>query len=313
MENRNQEILVEQQIGPESPEPEDNQKLATTGFQVVVREFLKDKIALVSVVVLVLILLLAFVGSLFLDKDSVTKIDILNRYTPWGQDGFILGTDEGGRDVFGLLIIGARNSIMIGFLITVFTSLIGIIYGLISGYFGGMTDVIMMRVVDFIMILPTTMIIIVLIVILPYNNVWTFTAIMSAFYWTGKARLIRSRVLSEVSLDYVNASKTLGSGNIMIMFREVLPNISSLIIVNLTLSFAGNIGIETGLSYLGFGLPPNVPSLGTLIGYANNADIIENKQWLWLPASLLILVMMLCINYIGQAMQRVADSKQRLG
>ncbi len=99
----------------------------------------------------------------------------------------------------------------------------------------------------------------------------------------------------------------------MIMFREILPNLSSLIIVNLTLNFAGNIGIETSLTYLGFGLPSTVPSLGTLIANARNADILENKTWIWLPAAIFILVMMLCINYVGQAFQRAADAKQRLG
>nr|WP_245578417.1 ABC transporter permease [Atopobacter phocae] len=291
----------------------DQPKSATLGFQVVIREFLKDKVALAALVILITILLTVFIGSLIIDEKSLMRVDVLNRYIPWGQDGYILGTDEGGRDIFGQLIIGARNSILIGFGITILTSFIGIVYGLISGYFGGIVDVIMMRIVDFIMILPTLMIIIVLVTIVPHYTVSSFIMIMSAFYWTGKARLIRSRVLSEASLDYVSASQTLGSSHFMIMFREVLPNISSIIIVNLTLSFAGNLGIETGLSYLGFGLPPSTPSLGTLVGMASSADIIENKQWVWLPASLLILVMMLCINYIGQAMQRVADSKQRLG
>ena len=136
---------------------------------------------------------------------------------------------------------------------------------------------------------------------------------MTAFYWVGSARLFRTRTLQEASLDYVNASKTLGSSDLRIMFREILPNLSSLIIVNLILRLAGNIGIETGLTYLGFGLPFTTPSLGTLISAAKNADIIENKLWVWLPATILILIMMLCINYVGQALQRAADSRQRLG
>ena len=97
------------------------------------------------------------------------------------------------------------------------------------------------------------------------------------------------------------------------MFREILPNLSSLIIVNLISRLAGNIGIETGLTYLGFGLPFTTPSLGSLISAAKNADIIENKLWVWVPAVVLIFIMMLCINYVGQALQRAADSRQRLG
>ncbi|MFV8816013.1 ABC transporter permease, partial [Aerococcus urinaeequi] len=137
--------------------------------------------------------------------------------------------------------------------------------------------------------------------------------IMSAFYWVGQARLIRSKALSESRRDYISASRTMGTPTYKILFREILPNLSSLIIVNVTLNFAANIGIETGLSYLGFGLPTSTPSLGTLVSYAQSPDILENKTWVWLPASLLILVLMLCINYVGQALKRSADAKQRLG
>ena len=98
-----------------------------------------------------------------------------------------------------------------------------------------------------------------------------------------------------------------------ILFREVLPNISSIIIVDSTLNLAGNIGIETGLTFLGFGFPPSIPSLGTLVGYARDPEVMSSKLWIWLPASILILVMMLCINYIGQALKRAADARQRIG
>ena len=136
---------------------------------------------------------------------------------------------------------------------------------------------------------------------------------MTAFYWVGTARLIRSKALSESRRDYVHASKTMGTSDFKIIFREVLPNISSIIIVDSTLALAGNIGIETGLSFLGFGLPPSIPSLGTLVGYATDPEVLSSKLWIWLPASILILIMMLCINYVGQALKRAADARQRLG
>lgn len=283
------------------------------GFRVIAREFLKDRVALVSLIILLSILLIVFIGSLFLNADEVMKVSLLDRYLQPGVDGHILGTDEGGKDIFGQLIIGARNSIVIGFSITIITSILGVSLGIISGYYGRRIDGFLMRVVDFIMILPMLMMIIVFVTVIKNYTIYHFIAIMSAFYWTGKARLFRTRTLSEASLDYVSASKTLGTSDFMIMFREILPNLSSLIIVNLTLNFAGNIGIETSLTYLGFGLPVNVPSLGTLISNARNAEILENKTWIWLPAAVFILVMMLCINYIGQAFQRAADAKQRLG
>lgn len=286
---------------------------AVVGFQVIAREFKKDKLAMFSLGLLIVLLLIIFIGSIiFFDQKEVMKVHILNRYTAPGAEYF-LGADEGGRDVLGQLFIGARNSITIGFSVTIITGIIGIGIGIISGYYGGIIDNILMRIVDFIMVLPINMIIIVFVSVVPKYNMFTFILIMSAFSWVGKARIFRSRTLSEAGRDYVNASKTLGTSDFKIMFREVMPNLSSLIIVNSTLNFAGNIGIETGLSFLGFGLPPTTPSLGTLIGFATSPDVIENKTWVWLPASLLILVLMLSINYVGQALQRAADSKQRLG
>ena len=284
-----------------------------TGFQVIVREFLKDKIALAALIILTLIFLFIYIGPFFINEATALKVNILQRYKAPGVNGYLLGSDEGGRDVFAMLVIGARNSVTIGFTITILTCIIGIIVGLISGYYGKWVDTTLMRVVDFIMILPTLMIIIVFVTVIPNYILFHFIIIMTLFFWVGSARLFRTRTLQEASLDYVNASKTLGSSDLQIMFREILPNISSLIIVNLILRLAGNIGIETGLTYLGFGLPYTTPSLGTLISAAKTQDIIENKMWVWLPATILILVMMLCINYIGQAFQRAADARQRLG
>ena len=284
-----------------------------TGFQVIVREFLKDKIALAALIILTLIFLFIYIGPFFINEATALKVNILQRYKAPGVNGYVLGSDEGGRDVFAMLVIGARNSVTIGFTITILTCIIGIIVGLISGYYGKWVDTTLMRIVDFIMILPTLMIIIVFVTVIPNYTLFHFILIMTLFYWVGSARLFRTRTLQEASLDYVNASKTLGSSDLQIMFREILPNISSLIIVNLILRLAGNIGIETGLTYLGFGLPYTTPSLGTLISAAKTQDIIENKMWVWLPATILILVMMLCINYIGQAFQRAADARQRLG
>ncbi|MGM0218853.1 ABC transporter permease [Enterococcus sp. AZ126] len=282
------------------------------GFRMIAREFKKDKLAIFSLVLLVAILLVVFIGALLTDQDKVMTVSILDKYAEPGGN-FILGADEGGRDILGQLIIGARNSVVIGFAITILTSIIGVGIGIISGYYGGIFDNAVMRVVDFIMILPIMMIIIVFVTIIPNYNVWSFVWIMSAFYWVAKARLFRSKTLSEVRRDYVSASKTLGTSDFKIMFREIMPNLSSLIITNLTINFAANIGIETTLTFLGFGLPTNVPSLGTLIGYASNGDVLANKTWIWVPASVLILVMMLCINYIGQAFKRSADARQRLG
>lgn len=297
-------------VNVQKSETEQNQ--APTGIHVIWRELAKDKLALFSLILFIGVVLFIYIYSFLLDQSAVTTINLRNIFSPPNAENW-LGTDYGGRDVFGQLVIGARNSLTIGIVITLVTSFIGITLGVIAGYFGGWVDYIIMRFIDFILVLPTTMLIIVFVSLVPRFNVVNFIFIMSLFYWTAIARLIRSKTLAEREFDYVSASKTLGSPNWKIILFQVLPNLSSIIIVNMTLNLAGNIGIETGLSYLGFGLPESVPSLGTLISYSTNPDVMQNKWWVWLPAAILILVLMLCINFVGQALKRAADARQRLG
>ncbi|MMZ46831.1 Dipeptide transport system permease protein DppC [compost metagenome] len=283
-----------------------------SSWSVLRRELVRDKKALVSIGFVILFLIFIYASVLFVNQDVVTTVDLgAIREAPGSVHW--LGTDRAGRDIFGQLVIGARNSFTIGFTITLLSAAIGLTLGLLAGFYGGMVDNIIMRIIDFILVLPFLMLVIVFVSIVPKSGIGSFIFIMTAFLWIGKARLIRAKVLSERELDYVQASKTLGTPNWKIIWFGVLPNLSSVVIVNLTLSLAGNIGIETGLSYLGFGLPESTPSLGTLVSYANDPDVLQNSWWMWLPASLLILVLMLAINFIGQALKRATDARQRLG
>lgn len=291
----------------------ESQSSPPTGIQVILREFKKDKLALGSFIFIVLLMVAVLVLSFVIDQAAVMKIQLLERFTEPGVNGYVLGADEAGRDMFGQLIIGAKNSILIAVAITILANFVGIALGIIMGYYGGFIDNFFMRIIDFFITLPTTMIIIVVVTIIPSYGIMDLIFIIAAFQWMGTARLVRSKALSEARRDYISASKTMGTSDFAIMFKGLLPNLSSLLIVEVTLSFAGNVGIETGLSFLGFGLPPSTPSLGTLVSYAMNPIILSSKWWIWLPASILILVMMLGINYVGQALRRAADAKQRLG
>lgn len=283
-----------------------------SGFKVIWRELMKDKLALTSLLFLILLAMFVFGVSLFLDKEQIVKIDLFSINEAPSSE-FWLGTDYGGRDVFGQLIIGTRNSLVIGVLVTLMTGFIGIVIGIISGYFGGTIDNIMMRIVDFFMVLPFLMIVIVFVAIVPKYSIMTFSLIMTLFLWMGITRLIRSRALAEAELDYIQASKTLGSSHLKIMFTQLLPNLSSLIIVTMTLNLAANIGIESGLSFLGFGFPEDTPSLGTLLSYARNPQVLQHRWWIWLPAALLILLLMLAVRNVGEAMKRATDARQRRG
>lgn len=293
------------------------------GFRVIFREFARDKVAMVSLVIMVFIAIaVAFLTFFYFDVSEVTNVSLWDEFLEpmsassdpaRGDTFYLLGTDRAGRDVFGQLIIGAYNSLRIAFFVTIITSIVGVILGIVSAYYAGMVDNIIMRIIDFVMILPFLPIVILFITIVPSYTEITFVLIMSLFLWHGQARFIRGRALTVGRLDFISASKTMGTPSLVIMFREMMPNISSLIIVNITLNFAANIGLETGLTYLGFGLPTGTPSLGTLVSYARNPDILENRPWVWLPAVTFILVLVLCINYVGRTLQRAADAKQRLG
>ena len=286
-----------------------------TGFSVIVREFKKDKLALFSFFAVTIFIIAVFVASMFINLQQLQTVDIFRKYETPSFNNFwnFFGRDSGGRSVMGYVIVGARNSITIGVIITIVTTFIGLFVGLCMGYYGGKIDAWGMRIVDFISIMPSVMIIIVFVSIVPKYGIFQFILIFSMFYWTRTTRLARSKTLSETRRDYVNASKTMGTSDLKIMFGEILPNISSIIIVNGTLALASNIGIEVALSFLGFGLPAATPSLGTLISYASKPEIIQYKAYVWLPAALVLLFMMLGINYIGQALRRAADAKQRLG
>lgn len=296
----------------ETTDEEKEENVSPSGFRIFWTEIVRDKLALGSLIFFMLIVLTVFIGSWMLDLKEVTKIDILARFKP-PSDEYLLGTDTGGRDILKQLIIGTRNSLLIGILVTAMSGFIGVLFGLTAGYFGGTTDNVLMRVVDFFLIIPFLMIVIIFVSLVPEYSIVSFSLIMTGFLWMGIARLVRSKALQERELDYVNASKTLGTSNITIMFTHVFPNITSIIIVNLTLSLAANIGIESGLSFLGFGFPESTPSLGTLLSYATNPTTLEKRWWVWLPAAILILLLMLSVRNIGEALKRASDAQQRRG
>ena len=280
---------------------------------VLAKEFMKDKIALFCLFFSIAMVITVFVWSSFLDVRDVTRVDLTQGRLPWGigqEHGFILGTDPGGRCVLMLLVYGARNSLIIAGGVAFATMLFGTIIGLFSGFYGGHFDNVVMRIIDFLMMVPTLMVMMIIVTILPRNMGYLMLAFM-IFGWIGSARSIRMMTLQQGALDYVKASKTLGTPNVVIIFREVVPNIVSFMIVSFTLTLAGTMGIETGLTMLGFGLPITTPTLGALLRWAMVPTDLQFRPWYWIPAGLFVLSMVLCINYVGQAIGRAADPRRR--
>ena len=278
--------------------------------RIIWKEIYTDKVALVALIFFITIMTGTMVLGFTIDEDFARRTYLVLRdQAP--SENFFLGTDDGGRDMVAMIILGARNSILIGFAVTIVGGILGIGIGLVSGFYGGHVDNIIMRITDTWLMLPTLMIIILFVSLLREYEVWQFVAILVAFAWMGTTRIMRAMALQQRNLDYVSASKTLGTRNIVIMVREVLPNLIPVITVNLTLGLAGNMGVETGLTFLGFGLPFGTPSLGLLISMAARPAALQFRMWQWLPAALLIFTLMLSVYCIGQAVQRAADVRQR--
>jgi len=280
-------------------------------MKIIWSEITRDKLAFFCLILFVGIVLTSYIWSAQFSADDIERMHLMRRNQP-PSPAFPLGTDVVGRDMVVQLVVGARNSFTIAFIVTFASSAMGIAVGLFAGFYGGNFDVVVMRTIDFLIIVPTFMVTVVLITLLP-SSPWMLGFILTVFGWLGIARAIRMMALRQSAMDYVQASKTLGTPNIKIIFHGVLPNITSFVVVSLTLSVANNIGIETGLTFLGFGMPFTTPSLGTLIAQAADPSTMRNRPWQWLPAALLILVITLCINYVGQALNRAADVRRRRG
>ena len=294
------------------------EKNTTSAWRVMWKEIYSDKVALVGLILFCTIIAAVYIWAIFIDPTEANFVNLRFRHQPPGSEilpsgsAFWLGADSAGRPMLPQFILSARNSFSIAFLITIGGAIIGITFGLFAGFYGGHVDNVLMRLLNFYTMIPNLMLIIVFIVLIPNYSVVTFSLLMIGLSaWLSSATLLRIKALQQGRLDYVAASKTLGTPNIVIIFREVLPNLISIIVSSLTLSLAANMGIETGLTFLGFGLPFGTPSLGRLITYARTPANLTGRLWLWLPSALLIIVMMLCINFVGQALNRAADAKKR--
>jgi len=283
---------------------------APSMWRVFWNEIVRDKAALIALFLFIAINIAVFALAATMDPVEARRTNTQARNLPPSEEHF-MGTDPVGRDMWNQLILGARNSLLIAYGLTAATGAIGVFLGLFSGVKGGHVDNIIMRVVDTWTMLPAFMIIIVIATVWSVGTPLALMGVLIAFGWAGRTRFLRAVALQQGSMDYVAASKTLGTRNMTIIFREVMPNMLSTIVVNLVLGLAFNIGIETGLSILGFGLTFDTPSLGTLIGHSLNPAHMQNRWWLWVPAVILIVTLTLSINAVGQALNRAADAKRR--
>ena len=235
----------------------------------------------------------------------------------FGLKGYIMGTDGRGRDVFARIVHGGKTTLSIGAVAVVVSSVIGITVGCIAGYFGGAVDTFLMRLTEIFASIPFLPFAMLLSQIIKYYNV-TETArifmimlILGALSWTGLARMLRGQILAEREKEFVLSAKAMGIGRWRIVFRHVLPNVISVILVSLTLDFAGCLLTESALSYLGFGVQQPKPTWGNMLNGANNSVVIQNYWWQWLFPALFLSFVVVCINVIGDGLRDALDPKKR--
>lgn len=286
--------------------------------------FLRDKVAMFSAFVFACFLVAALAAPIIAPTDpyDLTSIDIMDSELPpawmeYGDSKFVLGTDEQGRDIFSTILYGARLSLTIGFLAVGLQMVLGIVIGLSAGYFGGRIDSFLMRFADIQLSFSTMMVAIIVSAIFKasfggefYSQyaVVMLVVIIGIAEWPQYARTIRASVLAEKKKEYVEAARVMGFKAPRIMFRHILPNCLSPILVISTVQIANAIMSEAALSFLGLGLPVDQPSLGALISTGFNY-IFSGAWWITAFPGIVLVTLVLVINLLGDWLRDVFNPK----
>jgi peptide/nickel transport system permease protein len=286
-------------------------KKSLSPFAIARRKFVKNKLAMISLIFLLIVSIVSILAP-YITTADITRINIGEMSLEPSSEHW-LGTDKSGRDVFTRLLYGGRISLLVGISCTLFVIFLGTIIGSISGYFGGAVDSLLMRFTDFILNFPFLVFVIVLNAILfgKVNGLWVLIGTISLLSWGGIARIVRSKILAEKENEYITAAISIGCSPAKIIVKHLLPNILSTIIVQATITFATMIVAETGLSFLGFGVPQEIPSWGNMLNSANEPDVLQFKLWIWVPPALIITITILSINFIGEGLKDAFNPKSK--
>lgn len=267
----------------------------------------RNKSAMVGFVIIVLVILIAVFGPMIMKTDPA-QMDLLNIYAKPGSEGHILGTDANGRDLLARLVHGARVSFLVAVGGMAVGAVIGILIGLVSGYCGGAVDAVFMRIMDGMSAFPFVLLALMLMTVLGsgISNVILAIGIASV---PGYARMTRGQVLMVKNEEYVKAVKALGAGNSRILFRHLLPNVVSELIVYATLNVASAILTEASLSFLGMGITPPDVSWGSIL--QDGQECIQTAGHVATYSGLCILVTVLGFNLLGDGIRDVLDPKMK--
>ncbi len=272
-------------------------------LQTVFRRFKRHHLAAFSLVVL------AFVCGAALLAPVIAPYEPEAIVGPFGGAPcreFLLGTDQIGRDVLSRLLYATRISLLVGIMATVISTVIGVVLGLLAGYFGGVIDMVIMRFTDMVMSFPYILLVLVAASIFQ-PGLWNIILILGFVDWPGVARLVRGNVLSLRETNFVKGNIVAGMPLRHILFSEILPNTVAPILVYATSVLALSMLDEAALSFLGMGVQPPMPSLGNMLNGAQSLTVLTRQPWLWLPPGLLIVLLVVAINFVGDALRDALD------
>lgn len=279
-----------------------------TALHAVWRRFRRHRMAIVGVVVLTILVLVSVLAPV-ISHQSPTMPNLLNSDLPPSPQ-HLLGTDDLGRDIFTRLLYGGRVSLLIGFFTMLVATTIGTLYGLVSGYFGGWVDVLMMRFVELLLSFPAIFLLLILIAYIGGHAPLVLMVLyLGLFGWMGLARIVRGEVLRARSIDYVDAARSTGVPHGRILLRHILPNVMAPVWVSATFAAAGAMLSEAALDFLGFGLPPDIPSWGNMLSDASNT-ILTQPLGAVIPGAV-ITIAVVALNFIGDAVRDALDPRHQ--
>jgi peptide/nickel transport system permease protein len=268
--------------------------------------------ATISLFIIIFFALVAIFAPLIAPHDPI-KVDIIKRLQPpvWqgGLPGYILGTDQMGRDVLSRLIYGTRVSLQVGFFATIIAVILGAVLGIISGYYGGRIDDLIMRLNDAQRAFPFLVLAIAIIAAVG-QGLDKLIIVLGVFGWSNYGRFVRGEVLSLREKEFVEAARTIGASNARIMFRHMLPNVASTLLVLSSFSVAALIIAESSLSFLGLGVPLPTPSWGNML--SDGREYMETAWWLAIFPGVTIGIIVLAVNVLGDRLRDIFDARTTL-
>ena len=270
-----------------------------------IRRFCRHRVAVACLALLILMILMAVLAPVIAPYSPTQSV---GKFKQPPTPEHILGTDKIGRDVFSRLLYAMQVSLEVGFLATLISTAVGVILGLVSGYFGGAVDKALMGFTDMVMSFPYILLVLVAAAIFQPGK-WSIVLILGFVDWPGVARLVRGNVLSLRETNFVKSDITSGMPRRYILFSEILPNTIAPVLVYATSVFALSILDEAALSFLGMGVQKPTPSLGNILEDAKSLTILTENLWLWVPAGAAIILLVVCINFVGDALRDALDPR----